>query len=182
MRIGCQKDNLIIRSATVDDANILNNWWNDGSVMAHAGFPLGLNQSLEQTIDCIKNNESKRSQLCIIEADSRKIGELSFDIGSDYAKIGIKICVREFQNKGYGTKFLHMLIDFLFHDDTINRSTKIKRIILDTNLNNIRAQHVYEKIGFTKLAVHKDAWKDQLGNLQSSVDYELTREQYYGVS
>ena len=40
MRI--QKDNILIRTATVDDAVQLNKWWNDGRVMEHAGFPYGL--------------------------------------------------------------------------------------------------------------------------------------------
>ena len=34
--------NLTIRNATVDDAAILADWWNDGTIMAHAGFPDGL--------------------------------------------------------------------------------------------------------------------------------------------
>ena len=36
------KDNITIRSATLADAPLLNAWWNDGAVMAHAGFPQGL--------------------------------------------------------------------------------------------------------------------------------------------
>lgn len=172
------KNNLRIRSATIKDVSILNSWWNDGSVMAHAGFPNGLNQSVEETKECIKNNETKISQVCIIEAESRPIGEMSFHIGQGYAEIGIKLCVTEYQNIGLGTKLLYMLIEFLFHDVNLNNKVLINKIILDTNLKNVRAQHVYEKIGFTKLAIHSNAWKDQLGNFQSSVEYELTREQY----
>lgn len=67
MRI--QKDNIVIRSATVDDAIQLNKWWNDGRIMEHAGFPNGLGESLENTIENIKSREGKLSQLCIIEID-----------------------------------------------------------------------------------------------------------------
>jgi len=35
MRI--EKDNIVIRSATIDDAIQLNKWWNDGKVKAHIG-------------------------------------------------------------------------------------------------------------------------------------------------
>lgn len=49
-----------------------------------------------------------------------------------------------------------------------------QKIVLDTNLANTRAQHVYEKLGFKKVRVNVDAWKDQLGQWQSSVDYELS--------
>lgn len=49
-----------------------------------------------------------------------------------------------------------------------------EKIVLDTNLANTRAQHVYEKLGFKKIRVNIDAWKDQLGRMQSSIDYELS--------
>ena len=65
-----------------------------------------------------------------------------------------------------------MLISFLFHD------LEYQKIILDTNLNNKRAQHVYEELGFKKLQVHINSWKNQLGELQSSVDYELIPEDF----
>jgi RimJ/RimL family protein N-acetyltransferase len=50
-----------------------------------------------------------------------------------------------------------------------------KKIILDTNVKNTRAQHVYEKLGFKKLRVNENAWKDQLGEYQASIDYELNK-------
>ena len=52
------------------------------------------------------------------------------------------------------------------------------RIVLDTNLTNLRAQHVYERLGFERQGMRKDCWLDQLGNLQSAVDYSLTRERF----
>lgn len=173
-----EKENLIIRSANVNDAQILTDWWNDGELMAHAGFPKGLNQTIEATIKQIKQNETKLSQTCIIEIDQKPVGEMSFGIGKNFAEIGIKICEVRYQNKGYGSKLIQMLIHFLFFDDSINNVVKIDKIILDTNLKNIRAQHVYEKLGFKKLATNRDAWQDQLGEWQSSVDYAVTVEDY----
>jgi hypothetical protein len=32
-------ENITIREATLQDAGQLACWWNDGAVMAHAGFP-----------------------------------------------------------------------------------------------------------------------------------------------
>lgn len=57
MRI--QKDNIVIRSATVDDVIQLNKWWNDGKVMEHAGFPNGLGEALEDTIENIRSWEGE---------------------------------------------------------------------------------------------------------------------------
>ena len=61
-----------------------------------------------------------------------------------------------------------MLIGYLFDHEGY------EKIILDTNVKNTRAQHVYEKLGFKKVRTRIDAWKDQHGELQSSIDYELT--------
>lgn len=53
MRI--EKETITIRSARIADAVQLNNWWNDGAVMQHAGFPNGIGQTLNGTIQAIQN-------------------------------------------------------------------------------------------------------------------------------
>ena len=84
-----------------------------------------------------------------------------------------KLCTKSFSATTVcvGRKIFSMLISRLFRDG-------YEKIVLDTNLTNVRAQHVYESLGFTKLRVNKDSWKDQLGNPQSSVDYELLPENF----
>jgi len=47
-----------------------------------------------------------------------------------------------------------------------------------TNLKNKRAQHVYEQLGFKKIRINENSWKDQLGIWQSIVDYELTEDSF----
>lgn len=174
-----KKKGLVIRSAELKDAEQLNRWWNDGKVMAHAGFPNGLGQSLKETEEEIKAYEGKLSQLCILEIGGVPVGEASFAlIGDGVTEIGIKICDFSYQNQGYGSKLLHMLITYLFEDQKLNEKYQVNKIILDTNLKNERAQHVYEKLGFRKVRVNVAAWEDQLGEPQDSVDYEMTREMY----
>lgn len=174
-----KNNNLIIRSAELKDAKLLNAWWNDGKVMAHAGFPNGLGQPLEETEERIKAHEGKLSQLCIIEIDNVAVGEIHFAlIGDNLAEIGIKICDFSYQNLGYGSELLRMLIAYLFEDKELNSKYEVKKIILDTNLKNERAQHVYEKIGFKRVRVNMGAWTNQIGELQDFVDYEMTREDY----
>ncbi|WP_279306871.1 hypothetical protein [Paenibacillus pseudetheri] len=36
-----ENGNLVIRNATANDVPLLYSWWNDGKIMAHAGFPNG---------------------------------------------------------------------------------------------------------------------------------------------
>lgn len=175
-----EKDNIVIRSANVDDAIQLNKWWNNGEVMEHAGFPKGLGQSLEETIDEISNWEGKLSKLCMIEIDGKVVGELGYRIKGDGAVYpGWKVCDFDYQNQGYGPQIIKLLFEFLFTDENINSKFPIDRIIWDTMIENKRAQYVYEhKIKARKIAIKENSWQDQLGNWRSSVDYGISREEF----
>lgn len=166
-----KKENLVVRPTNENDAQILCEWWSDGKVMAHAGFPNGIQTDIDELIDKL-SKETDNSRLLIIEIGSNRIGEMSYQIKENVAEIGIKICNFTYQERGYGTKAIKMLIRYLFDD------MKVSKIVLDTNLENIRAQYVYEKIGFKKINIRVDSWKDQLGVLQSTVDYELKEEDF----
>ena len=159
-------DSLTIRDAVAADAAQLTAWWNDGAVMAHAGFPNGLGTTVEKVIAGLGNG-----RLILIE-NERLIGEACYrKVGEGIAEIGIKICETDYQNRGLGRIILSMLISWLFEQG-------FEKIVLDTSLTNKRAQHVYESLGFRKLRINYDSWTDQLGNKQSAVDYELTEDNF----
>lgn len=159
-------ENLTIRQAEAADAKQLAAWWNDGAVMAHAGFPNGVGTTEEE----VARGLGKGS--LVIQENDRLIGECNYcDAGAGVAEIGIKICEIDCQNHGIGRKVLSLLIGWLFQNG-------YSKIILDTNLKNTRAQHVYESLGFRKVRTNVDAWKDQLGRLQTSIDYELVEKDF----
>ena len=161
-----QYKNLTIRDAVAADAAQLAAWWNDGAVMAHAGFPNGLGTTVEEVIAGLGNGR------LVLEEGERPIGEACYrKVGEGIAEIGIKICETDCQNRGLGRVILSMLIAWLFERG-------YEKIVLDTNLTNLRAQHVYESLGFRKLRINYDSWTDQLGNKQSAVDYELTEDSF----
>ena len=171
MHIDCQ--NLTIRNATSADATLLCAWWNDGEVMAHAGFPNGLGTTVERIIQSLATNSDETKRVLIIEVEGVPVGEMSYtNYGDQIAAIGIKICVTHEQEKGNGTRFLCLLIGTLFAD------YGYEKIVLDTNSKNTRAQHVYEKIGFRRIGERIDAWVDQLGVPQSVIDYEMCKEDW----
>ena len=135
--------------------------------MAHAGFPNGLDESAYEIAESLKKDTDEYRRL-IIELDNRPVGEMNYRReAKDTAGIGIKICDFSLHDRGYGKIVLSMLISSLFHD------MGYKKIILDTNVNNKRAQHVYEELGFQKIRIRENAWKNQLGELQSFNDYEM---------
>ena len=171
-----QYKDLLICDAKVDDAEQLCLWWNDGKIMEHAGFPNGLGTSVDEIKKQLENKNTgnlTKNHRHIIIYKNIPIGEMNYhEINHDSCEIGIKICDFSMQNKGLGKVILSLFIDALFND------YGYKKIILDTNLNNLRAQHVYEQLGFKKIRVNENSWKDQLGNLQSSVDYELVKDSF----
>ena len=107
----------------------------------------------------------------IIEYESNPIGEMNYrNKDNGIAQIGIKICDSSLREKGLGTIILSIFMDALF------TYYGYDKIILDTNVKNERAQHVYEnKIGFKIIRVCENSWKDQLGELQSYIEYELDK-------
>ena len=160
-------NDLCIRNAEGKDCEQLAAWWNDGSVMAHAGFPNGLGTTAEKIKEQIANDSDDTNRRLIIEYRGIPIGEMSFYVyESKKVEIGIKICNSDFQEKGLGRVILSMLIEELF-------TMGYELIFLDTNLKNTRAQHVYELLGFKKIAVKENSWINQLGETQTSIEYEL---------
>ena len=169
-------ENIKIREAEISDANILTKWWNDGKVMAHAGFPNGLGITLDKIKRQILQESDENGRTLIIEYDNMPIGEMNYRNIQDYkVEIGIKICNPNYHEKGLGRVILSLFIKELF-------TMGFKVIILDTNVKNKRAQHIYELLGFKKIRINSDSWKDQLGNLQSSIDYELIEDNFNDYS
>lgn len=163
---------ITIRNADSTDAPLLAAWWNDGTVMAHAGFPLGLGTTPEKVASELENDSDDTRRRLILLFQEIPIGEMCFrKVQQDTADIGIKICESSYRERGIGRIALSMLIGYLF-------DAGCNKIILDTNPKNSRARHVYEKLGFRQLRINMDSWQNQLGQWESTVDYELTRESF----
>ena len=166
-----QYGDVTVRTTLPEDVPLLVQWWNDGEVMAHAGFPLGLGTTVEKELARLP-----ATGRLTLDFQNRPIGEMNWrSAGENAAEIGIKICEASFQEQGLGRIALSLLIGELFR-------MGFSKIVLDTNLSNTRTQHVYEKLGFRKVAIRYNSWRDQLGNPQSAVDYELYPQQFHNFA
>lgn len=167
-----QYEDLIIRLAVKSDAQTLCNWWNDGAIMEHAGFPHGLGQTDEQIENQISKTSVESFLIMILVLNDKAIGEMNYrNVGDNTASIGIKICDASKRERGLGTKYLKMLIAHLFNSG-------YEKILVDCSAVNQRAQHVYKKIGFKELRLNVDSWINQIGEPMSFYDYELLREDF----
>lgn len=166
---------IIIRQANREDATRLAKWWADGKVMAHAGFPKGLKTDIDKLCKRIdKQHEQIQSSdlLMIIEhANYGPIGEMNYRLKDQGVyEIGIKICDFHLHRKGYGKIAIALLVKHLFQE------IKAMKIVLSTNLTNKQAQAFYKALGFKQTHIEKDAWIDQIGQKQSAVYFQLSKD------
>ena len=109
----------------------------------------------------------------MMEYDHHPIGECYYrEIDKSTARIGIRICDFSLHNKGMGKIILSMLISHLFYE------LGYEYVIVITNLNNLRAQHVYETLGFQKIRIDENCEINQLGKPQSMVVYKMTCDSF----
>lgn len=78
--------------------------------------------------------------------DNKIVGYLNYYLIYDRIEIANFNVLEEYQNKGIGTK----LLDYL-----IKKYTDIVNITLEVRCDNIKAIHLYEKMGFIKKAIRK---------------------------
>lgn len=173
----CAYKNLSIRNASAEDAAILADWWNDGAVMAHAGFPDGLGTTAEKVAKGLESDTDETRRRLILCEDGVPVGEMCYENhgirdGKKTAEIGIKICIAARQEHGLGRLYLSMLLSALFDRD-------YDRIVLDTQRENHRAHHVYELLGFRRVGIREKCWKDARGNWQDAVDYALEKVDFH---
>lgn len=75
-------------------------WWNDGAIMAHAGFPEGIGTTEQEVRNILQATKTpERNVRLILEIDAIPAGEMSYStVADDVAEIGIKICDFNQQN------------------------------------------------------------------------------------
>lgn len=89
--------NITIRNAVPEDALLLAAWWNDGAVMAHAGFPNGLGTTAEKVAQELAQDSDNTRRRLILLFGQVPIGEMVYrNLGNQAAEIGIKICKQQY--------------------------------------------------------------------------------------
>lgn len=76
----------------------------------------------------------------MIEVENQVIGTLNYCINNDMAKLDDFVVAEDFQKKGYGSKLMHDVIEYL-------KTLGINEVYLVTNLSDT-AKDLYQKVGF----------------------------------
>jgi len=83
--------------------------------------------------------------------EDKPIGELvlkEIDRNRMTCELGISMINDSYKNRGYGTKAEKLVLEYAFE------TLKMKTVFADTLINNLRSQHVLEKVGFVR--THQD--------------------------
>ena len=97
--------NLTIRNATIDDAEQLAIWWNDGTVMAYVGFPNGTGQTAKEIDAILKYDSEHTCRHLIIEVDHLPAGEMNYRV-KDKVRVSIRFKGRAITHKDIGREVL----------------------------------------------------------------------------
>jgi aminoglycoside 2''-phosphotransferase len=153
-----EKDSVSLRLLTEQDKPLLLKWLTDERIL---NFWEGKSTvyTFEKVIENYYSEEDVECIRAIIECDGKSIGyvhmyKLNEELLNEYeypltdkVVYGIDqfIGEPEYWDKGIGTKFMKLVLQYL----TKEKNAEI--IILDPHVDNPRAIHVYEKVGFKKI-------------------------------
>jgi RimJ/RimL family protein N-acetyltransferase len=166
--------NISLRIASTKDTSILCKWWSDGRIMKHVGLKNGLKTDPDKLQARLSESNSNNSIFIVLNNSGQPIGECTFSIlENGKCSIGIKIGELPYQGKGFGKDALLTFIDYLF------TSYSIPQIILDTLIENVRAQSLYQSIGFKKKRINRNCWVDPEGIERSAVEMSLSKDKFY---
>jgi RimJ/RimL family protein N-acetyltransferase len=169
-----------LRGLELTDVEIMDQKYNQLSVrrfMDHP-FPISLEEMEEWVKGTWKARKDHKHHFFAIEhiETQQLIGVCGLmDIAKVNRKAELMIVIYEnrFQEKGYGTEALYLILEFGFNQ------LNLHRIMLFTHDINTRAQRVYEKIGFKPGGRRRQASFLE-GSYRDLLLYDLLASEYNG--
>jgi RimJ/RimL family protein N-acetyltransferase len=171
---------LYIKQITADDIPDKVRWYNDDEVtrFLHYENKFTIKESLEW-LKKIKNDNTRYENVIKIEEDNilKNIGIIGlFDIDEKNKKAGFYITIgeKQYQGKGLAKKATIKFLKECFI------SFELEKIYLYTDVDNVVAQKLYEKIGFVK----EGLLRNELYFKNRFIDrcyYGILREEFFSL-
>ena len=159
----------------INDVEKYTEWLNDIEILLNLqlyGSTISLDSEKEFLIGL-----SKEHNYSIINLETEELigvcGFLDVDHVNQAAEIGIFIGNKHFWNKGYGTEALSLIIDYGF------KALNFHNIILKVYEFNKRAIRCYEKIGFKKIGIRREAIHRNLDK-HNVIYMDIVSKEFYG--
>ncbi len=165
-----------LRELEKKDIFAINKWRNDAQLIEKLGAPFRyINIEVDQKwYDDYMMNRSKQVRCAIIDDNDYILGLVSI-VGIDYinqcAEFHIMIGDKENQGKGIGLFATNEMLKHAFLNLNLNR---IELTVLE---DNIRAQALYERVGFVREGIKRKA-KYKKGKFVNMYMYSILKEDY----
>lgn len=166
-----------LRELEKKDIKRINQWRNDPELIALLGAPFRfINEEVDFSwYENYMNNRNNTIRCAIVEVDNDEILGLislvSINFLNQSAELHIMIGEKKNQGKGIGTFAVEEILHHAFNNMNLQR---IELAAVETNL---RAQHLYEKVGFTQEGIKRRAiFKN--GAFVDLILYAILREEF----
>jgi RimJ/RimL family protein N-acetyltransferase len=148
-------ERIYFRPLEVEDLELMQAYGNDPENQQYIGLIGPLNRTAEREwLERVGKKEGEVAFGIAAKEDDRLIGSCSLrgiSLANRAADLGIMIGDARFQGKGYGSEAMRLLVAYGF--ETLN----LNRIGLRVFANNPRAIRCYEKVGFRREGVLREA-------------------------
>ena len=179
---GGNENYIVLKPLSDEHLPLLYKWCADPEVLYWTEGGEDIVRSYDKDIvHKIYGGVSQNAFCFLIEVDGVPVGECwlqrmnlknvlaMYDSSVDVRRIDMAIGEKEYWNKGIGSQFIPMVIDFAFNDEHVD---VLHRFCEDYN---IRSRRMWEKSGFT-LILSEELPQPQKGKYQ--YHFRLTREEY----
>lgn len=157
------------------DIPVINSWRNDPELIANLAAPFRfINPDTDSAWYDHYMASRNNSVRCAVLSDGEIIGLVSLmniNHMNQSAEFHIMIGSTQNQNKGAGTFAVQAMLEHAF------MNLNLRRVGLSCNMNNTRAQHVYEKAGFVKEGVKRKA-RFKNGEFIDVIQYAILRDEF----
>ena len=150
------------------------NWINNPKNNAYLHYDIPLN--IKNTVNWFENNKDRIDRYdAVIEVDGKSvglIGLLGIDVKNKKAEYYIVLGDRDYLGKGVAKSASKILLNYAFKDLGLNR------IYLYTEVENISAIKLYDRIGFKREGILKNDLFSK-GRFVDRYIYGITKDDYY---
>ncbi len=161
-----------------EDIDIFLKWFNDPEITQYLIMYKPLTRDFEEEwFDKLKHDENS-VYFSILLLDEKFLNKIigncaiqNINSKNRSCSVGITIGEKEFQNKGYGTEAMEMLVEYGFNTLNLNR---IELILYEFN---IRAYKSYQKVGFIEEGRKRQA-RYHNGNYHDEIMMSILREDW----
>src|SRR5699024_6852821 len=141
----------------------------------HYDLPLEYDNTLKWYQSIKDRRDRYDAVICFDNEPVGLIGLLSIDYSAKNAEYYIVMGNDKFKGKGIAYEASKLILEYAFNNLELNK------VYLFTEVKNVPAQKLFEKIGFIREGLHMNDAMNQ-GELVDRYSYGITKTQYYNTS